>query len=393
MLALAGVAALAGAELRAGAARVAITPRGSIWLAGRNHASDSIESEIYARALALDDGAGGRAVLIATDLAGLPRSLTERVAADIMKAQGLERSQIVFNSSHTYNTPFIKGLQPGLEPANAIELRKIDQYSEALARYLAEVAAVALADLKPARIGFGTGRVAFAMNELAKAGRGVPQNAGSAAEAGADAVPVLRVLTPKGGVIAVLFGYVIDNTTLDEGPYAIDGGYAGAAEVALEKRYPGSIALFYGLCGPGGGLQQDETIEVMKQRGAALADEVARLMQSALTPVKGRLKSALIETALPFVTHTEEPGEARGEMRQLPYAVQVLRFDAGFTLVALGGEGTPELPGEIRKLLHNNEIVVAAGAGDAAAAGSGGGEAEERVLDAVGRAWKRAGRR
>ena len=57
--ALAGVAALAGAELRAGAARVAITPRGPIWLAGRSRASDSVASEIYARALALDDGTGG----------------------------------------------------------------------------------------------------------------------------------------------------------------------------------------------------------------------------------------------------------------------------------------------------------------------------------------------
>jgi hypothetical protein len=80
-------------------------------------------------------------------------------------------------------------------------------------------------------------------------------------------------------------------------------------------------------------------------------------------------------------------------MRQLPYAVQVLRFDEGFALVALGGEGAPELPGKIRKLLHNKEIVVTGGSGGAAVAGVGGGEAEERVLDAVGRAWKRAGKR
>ena len=76
VLVLACAAAVAGAQLRAGAARVAITPRVSIWLAGRNHTSESVAGEIDARALALDDGAGGRAVLIATDQAGLPRSLT-----------------------------------------------------------------------------------------------------------------------------------------------------------------------------------------------------------------------------------------------------------------------------------------------------------------------------
>ncbi len=365
VLVLACAAAVAGAELRAGAARVAITPRVSIWLAGRNHTSESVAGEIYARALALDDGAGGRAVLIAIDLAGLPRSLTERVAADIMKAQGLERSQIVFNASHTRNAPLVKGLQSAHEPEDAAELKKIDQYSEALARYLAQVAAAALADLKPARIGFGIGQVAANDKDTT--------------------VPVLRVLTPKGGLIAVLFGCASD-AALEDNSFAINGDYAGAAEAALEKEYPGAIALLYRLGGAGKTPQQNETIEVMKQNGAALAGEVSRLMKSALEPVKGRLRSGLIETALPFVADTRE-------MRQLPYAVQVLRFEEGFALVALGGEGAPELPGKIRKLLHNKEIVVAEGSGDGPAAGGGGGEAEERVLDAVGRAWKRAGMR
>jgi hypothetical protein len=220
-------------------------------------------------------------------------------------------------------------------------------------------------DLKPARIGFGIGQVAANDKDTT--------------------VPVLRVLTPKGGLIAVLFGYASD-AMLEDNSFAISGDYAGAAEAALEKEYPGAIALFYRLSGAGKSPQQNETIEVMKQNGAALAGEVSRLMKSALEPVKGRLRSGLIETALPFVTDTRE-------MRQLPYAVQVLRFDEGFALVALGGEGAPELPGNIRKLLHNKEIVVAEGSGGGAAAGLGGGEAEERVLDAVGRAWKRAGKR
>ena len=381
VLALAATATMAGAELRAGAARVSITPPGSIWLAGRNHASESVAGEIYARALALDDGSGGRAVLIATDLAGLPRSLTERVAADIMKAQGLERSQIVFNASHAHNTPLVKGLQPALKSADPAELQKIGQYSEALARYLGEVAAAALAGLKPARLGFGIGRTAFPAQSRAHGAQAAAEVIAAERD---EQVPVLRMLTPKGGLIAVLFGCA-SGIDLDDNSFAINAGYAGAAEAALEKEYPGAIALFYMLSGVGKSQQPVETIEVMQQDGAALAGEVSRLMKSALQPVKGRLTSVLIETALPFVADTKE-------MRQLPYAVQVLRFDEGLALVALGGEVAPGLPEKIRKLLHNKEIVVAAGADDGAAAGVGGGEAEERVLDAVGRAWIRAGR-
>src|SRR5271157_3083992 len=137
-------------------------------------------------------------------------------------------------------------------------------------------------------------------------------------------------------------------------------------------------------------------------------------MKLALMPVRGRLRSALIETALPFVAHTGEQPGARNEMRQLPYPVQVVRFDEGFALVALGGEVAAEYTGKIRKLLHDKEIVVAANCNDGASVvpGTGGpgaqeaermmefglpgpltAEAEERVLEAVGRAWKRAGKR
>jgi len=71
VLALSAGATVAGVELRAARPGWRSRRGSSIWLAGRNHTSESVAGEIYARALALDDGAGGRAVLIAIDLAGL----------------------------------------------------------------------------------------------------------------------------------------------------------------------------------------------------------------------------------------------------------------------------------------------------------------------------------
>ena len=114
-------------------------------------------SQIYARALALDDGAGGRAVIITTDLLGLPRSLTERAAVEIMKAHGLERGQILFTATGTHNAPLIKGLQPVLEPESGPEAKTIEQYAETLVHYLADAAGAAIGDLKPARVDFAWG--------------------------------------------------------------------------------------------------------------------------------------------------------------------------------------------------------------------------------------------
>src|SRR5450759_2041992 len=89
---------------RVGVSRMDITPRGgSIWMAGyaaRKTPSQGALHPLWAKALAIEDGKGGRVVVVTTDLIGLPRVLTEFVAAEAMSKYKLERSQIVFNSSH-----------------------------------------------------------------------------------------------------------------------------------------------------------------------------------------------------------------------------------------------------------------------------------------------------
>ena len=80
-------------------------------------------------------------------------------------------------------------------------------------------------------------------------------------------------------------------------------------------------------------------------------------------------------------------------MRQVPYAVQVVRFIEGFALVSLSGEVTPANIQKIRKSLHERDVMVACCVVETPAAAPIEGESEERVLDAVTRAWKRAGKR
>jgi len=353
-----------GAELKAGAARVSITPRTPIRLGGRNASSNGVASEIYARALALEDGSGSRAVIVTADLLGLPRNLTERAAVEIMKAQGLERGQILFTVTGTRDAPMVRGLQPALEPESGPEEKRIEQYAETLVHCLSDVAGAAIGDLEPARLHFGMGRIAPV---------GRPSDE--------DELPVLRVLTPKGGVIGVLFGSATQDPAPMQGPAAISGGFEGEAEAAIEKEFPGAIALFYRLCGGPGG----------ESTGTTLAAQVTRLMKAPMTPVRGRMQTALIATALPVVQRPGQRAEARNAMRQAPFAVQVVRFQEGFALLALSGDVGVECVQKLRRTLHNRELVVAGCPGDGAAAVSEG-EAAERALDAAARAWKRAGK-
>src|SRR6266568_2033339 len=84
----AAIGGSAGQQFRAGVGSISITPNQPAWLAGyagRDHPASPEGGGIRARALALDDGSGGRALLLSVELLGLPRVLTELVAADIMK--------------------------------------------------------------------------------------------------------------------------------------------------------------------------------------------------------------------------------------------------------------------------------------------------------------------
>ena len=58
---------------KAGAAKVAITPTESIWMAGHGaHTmpSEGVQTDLYLKALALDDGTGRPSVLVTSDLVG-----------------------------------------------------------------------------------------------------------------------------------------------------------------------------------------------------------------------------------------------------------------------------------------------------------------------------------
>ncbi len=408
-----------------------------MWLAGsssRTHPSDSESGDIFARAVAIEDGSGGRVLFLSVELLAVPRVLAERVASDIMRAHDLERGQIVINASGTHNAPFVHGLHPAVSPAGAAERQNIAAYTGEVAHALFDLATAALASMQPARLSFSSGHASFAVN--APLGGGTESsNYGGPVD---TTVPLLRVATANGDTIAVLFGYACRNATLEAESYAISGDYSGIAAATVERQFPGSVALFLRLCDGDRSPAPRGSIDSMNRDGTTLAEEVTRLLSLPMRPVSGRLRATLIETSLPFAPHTRELFEseskssdpalvrraklilaaydARVEPRQLPYPVQVIRFAHGFALVALAGEPDVSYAWKIRKMLGQEDIIVAGGSNDggylvpgAGTDGSGNveladsivdsgfpgaftGEAEQRILDAVERAWKRVGK-
>ena len=85
---------------KAGVAGVAITPTEPMWLAGwaaRREPAAGKSTELFAKALAVEDGQGQTALIITADLIAIPRELAQQVATQLQTRCGIPRSRILLH--------------------------------------------------------------------------------------------------------------------------------------------------------------------------------------------------------------------------------------------------------------------------------------------------------
>ncbi len=268
---------------KSGAAAVIITPEDPVWMAGygsRKTPSDGTRlTELWAKALVLEDGAGHRGLILTLDLVGIDREMASRICREIGEAHGLEREQIAIATSHTHSGPVVG--RRNLGPLHwwlleADQQAKVDAYAETLVARVVAVAGEAIAGIAPARVQWGNGRTTFAVNRREnKPYTEVPawREQGLLKGPVDHDVPVLSVRDPgSGGLRAVLFGYACHATTLSGLQWS--GDYPGYAQMALEKAHPGAVALFWAGCGADQNPLPRSTVALAENYGADLAEAV-----------------------------------------------------------------------------------------------------------------------
>ncbi len=372
------------AEFKAGVARIEITPKSSMWLSGyasRNKPAEGVRQKLWAKALAFDDGKT-RTVVVTTDLIGLPRVITDVVSARALKEFKLERSGILFNSSHTHTGPVIRANLSTMYNVPPEQEKRIQEYSEQLLVDLQNVIGAAIHDLAPARLYIGHGTSAFAANRRDLTPKGVKFGVNPNGPVDHD-VPVVKVTTLDGRLRAVLFAYACHNTTLTGEFYEVSGDYAGVAQSEVEKANPGATALFLQLCGGDQNPNPRGTIEFVQQHGKTLGAEVTRVLGGKLQPVRPPMRSAYKVTELEFAPHTRAQYEKdltstnqylvrRAKMmiksyddgvpvRRTPYPVQAIRFNKDLTLLALGGEVVVDYNLRAKREYGKAEHLIVAG--------------------------------
>jgi len=353
------------AAWKAGLARANITPRQRMWLAGyggRDHPAEAKLHDLWIKALALEDARGHRVVLLTSDLCGMPKWMDDSVCAKLKKAHGLERDQIRLTNSHNHCAPAVRGELEDYYPLDEKQKKLVADYSDWLEREIVKTIEEALSAMKPAKLSAGEGTCTFAVNRRNNKEAEVPEirERGEKPKGPVDhSVPVLAVRDAEDRLVAVVFGYACHNTVLSF--YQWCGDYAGFAQIAVEKKHPGALALFVDGCGGDQNPLPRRTIELAVKYGNELADTVENVLNRPMRSLDAKLRTAFEHVTLDFERnptrkeledHLKSPNAirvrwARRMLKQLdegkpfaksyPYAVQAWKLGDQLW-IALGGE-------------------------------------------------------
>ncbi len=111
-------------DWKAGVAKIVITPKEPMWMAGyaaRTKPAEGTAQDLFAKALALEDTHGTRFVFVTLDLIGVPRTLRAELETRLGEAYHLPPEGLLLNVSHTHCGPaYTVSTKPGIYVEAAI---------------------------------------------------------------------------------------------------------------------------------------------------------------------------------------------------------------------------------------------------------------------------------
>jgi hypothetical protein len=309
-------------EWKAGAASVVITPERPLRMAGyggRKDPAEGTEQDLFAKALAIEDGDGNRVVILTMDLIGVIDRLRSAVAERVEQEYQLPPHALLMNASHTHCGP-------------AYGRDEAKDYFEWLAKRLVELVGQSLDGLQPAALTYNYARCGFAMNRRTPTDTGYRNHPNPHGPVD-HTVPVLRVTDPDGELRAVLFGYACHNTNM--GFLKWLGDYAGYAQEYFQEDHPGVTAHFMMGCGADQNPYPRSQLHYAQKHGRSLATAVEAAIEAGQ---KTLLHQRPLRGPLRFGLETVDLESVAPDRPDFPYPVQIVRFGNDLAIIALGNE-------------------------------------------------------
>jgi hypothetical protein len=222
---------------RAGFAKIPITPPLGVELAGYGvyleRRATEVHDGLFVRALALEDDADERVLLLSLDLVGLSWELSEAIAAQAADAAGLDVERVLVSSTHTHSGPAPLPMEGWGQ--------MVPSYVESIPVQCAAVATEAIATLHPVRIGTAQSTVrGFGFNRVRRNGP-IDRN-----------LHVMRIDSLSGTPEAVLFSHGCHPVTIDrrtDAGSAISADWPGQVARRLHEEGYGEALFRLGVCG------------------------------------------------------------------------------------------------------------------------------------------------
>ena len=372
----------AGQEMmQVGISKVNITPKTPAYLTGyanREKPAEGVLHDLWAKAMVISNK-HEKIIIVTTDLLGLSHQVSVEVAEKIMAKIGIERRQLVFNSSHTHSGPMIWPSLSVISEYNPEEQKIVSAYTEKLISQLVSVIIDAYEHQEPMKISFGKTSSDFAVNRRQL----------NAKKNGIDLpgpidhdVPVLKFVNRKGEIKGVLFGYACHNTTLMGNNYLINGDYAGFAQIDIEKKIPSATAFFVLGCAGDQNPEPRGTVELAQKHASEIADRVIKTLSSNdLQAIGPKIKSFYSTIPLKFkkvfpsdyqkdLQNSDKFIQRRAKLMLeafnkgwnteiYTYPIQGIRLGDEFMLIALGGEVVVDYSLKTKSAYPGKNIFVA----------------------------------
>jgi|ERR1051326_1276027 hypothetical protein len=262
-------------NLLAGVARRCTNPPPNIahggWGAQKHEQAEGIDMDLWATALALSDQKT-TAIILDLDIQILTNQRADQIRSAVSQATGLPIQNIRASATHTHSgpVPYKSWIEKGYE--------MIGPWFDNVARWSAEAAVEALANLQSVRVRAGRGHCHINTNRRAVTSSS-ERFLGINPDGPCDhEVIVIKLDSPDSKSLATLVNYACHPTIMGPPNRFITPDYPGAMKRVVEQAVGGKCVFLQGSAGDQGPLEgfQADT-NVYRNFGAILGHEVARI--------------------------------------------------------------------------------------------------------------------
>lgn len=271
-------------ELRAGAARIEITPGAgeALPLAGYGSRVDphkGVHDPLYVRALVVDDGER-QAAVVSCDVLYVTEEMWQRTSARLARELGIPAELALLAATHTHGAPSSRRVKPEFEERAARWTQRVEDA-------MLEAARQAKNALQPAKFGVAKGKAYVNTNRRARTADG-GWGLGINLEGPSDrTLGVVKFETTAGEPIAILMNYPVHGTVMGPRNYQITGDLPGAAARYVERSFGDNMVALWT-----SGASGDQNPIYATQDNFERVEALARILGEETLQLAGRIRTS-----------------------------------------------------------------------------------------------------